>query len=538
MKIHSLDPILLGFVFLILTACAPQRPSKAPISGSKATNDVEASGAATAGEDGIIAEGTINGGGGRGVLCHSNRKDSVQFLDLYEAEVKGLKPLEVPKSESEIISLASKLYTRYLWNSEYLEIDVVERSMEKIFREKFWDKIVFLKGKKRLKLIDDSHEIFIEQSCRPVQIAAYHESQLYVVKHYWDQLDNLNKTALLLHEILYLQARRFGRTNSVSTRILVGQLLSTEGAKSRFEGMPKDEQKYLKCNIRDEKIVVGEAFAYDSTDEEGSEGVEFLYSYLASASSIMRTSMFLSSYKIEELLNNQQVLNSSADLIMDKVIENRSISLLREEGSPEINFAIVDSMSGKKLEYTMTCSRGAESSQQLQDQIISEIEVGPPKIPESVEMISRYTGGSYEETATYSFRYMSHDIEVTKNNWDLLFEARSDFADRFDVNTVTNDDSYIFNLTKLGAKSCLDVDPCLLKNKRNEVKNLRTHQSEDYKYRVASEEVVVDHCYFVSSKDTDGEIDFVFRVDEHVENSSVNIDQIQVIQSTAECSKD
>ena len=65
---------------------------------------------------------------------------------------------------------------------------------------------------------------------------------------------------------------------------------------------------------------------------------------------------------------------------------------------------------------------------------------------EDVMMISRYNYGSYETTATYSFRKMTHDVNLTRNNWDVLFEAREDFKDYFRANTVTDDQSSIYDL--------------------------------------------------------------------------------------------
>lgn len=128
---------------------------------------------------------------------------------------------------------------------------------------------------------------------------------------------------------------------------------------------------------------------------------------------------------------------------------------------------------------------------------------------EEVTMISRYNFGSYETTATYSFRKMTHDVGLTRNNWDILFEARGDFQDYFETNTVTDDRSTILDL----GTQC-DISAQALQGDQNQLGRAN---------------VVEGHCYLALVSDRDGSATVIFKVKKHVKSFAVVLSDINVL---------
>lgn len=147
---------------------------------------------------------------------------------------------------------------------------------------------------------------------------------------------------------------------------------------------------------------------------------------------------------------------------------------------------------------------------------------------EAVTLTSRYTGGDYN-TASYSFRKMSQDINVHGNNIDLLFEGRSDFEDYFTVNTVVDDVGFILDL---GEKSCKD-----LKSGYPEARELSPlvwlaySQASPSRYAEKSSNALVlkNHCYLVYSNDSEGRIVALFHVRAHETSKQVIVDEIEIL---------
>ena len=72
-----------------------------------------------------MVEGTINGGGGKGIRCVDpvSRKTTLQLLDLYEAQVLyGLEMLTSPAGSNEALDLMADLMGRHFWNPSTIDI--------------------------------------------------------------------------------------------------------------------------------------------------------------------------------------------------------------------------------------------------------------------------------------------------------------------------------------------------------------------------------------------------------------------------------
>ena len=131
-------------------------------------------------------------------------------------------------------------------------------------------------------------------------------------------------------------------------------------------------------------------------------------------------------------------------------------------------------------------------------------------ISAEVELVSRYTGGTYV-SATYSFWHSTRDrVDVVNNDWEILFEGREDFEDFFRVNIATDDRSHIVDL----GESCGQAFERAIEN--------RGGGSE-------TAPVVVGHCYVTYNQDRRGTIITVFRVVDHTKSERVVLDDIQIL---------
>lgn len=382
-------------------------------------------------------------------------------------------------------------------------------------------------------MIDDSHEVIKQSGCEPVQIAVYYESTILIDKKLWDQLDNLSKAAVWMHELIYQTERESGRTNSISTRILVGQMFSTAGSRPRMDGVPTDAKLHLQCGLWDDRLPMGSAYAFASKTE-GQPATELVFEELPNTTAIMRRSAVFPGMKLTDLISPVEGQSFDAFIEVDSLNEDREV---RIEGTKERSLTLTFSSrkDGKLNVLKMECSgEGGSLPESTTEKTKSDVvPIGPPKTPKEVELKSRFDGvGNYEETATYNFRFMTHDVEITRNNWDVLFEARKDFdVDRFEVNTVTDDDSFIFDIKSAKGK-CEAVDPCEIEKHLKFVKeNLGQKDTRQGDNRAAP--VAQGHCYLVASQDRDGSVKVLFEVKEHVKSVSAVIHKIRVLNSAS-----
>lgn len=172
------------------------------------------------------------------------------------------------------------------------------------------------------------------------------------------------------------------------------------------------------------------------------------------------------------------------------------------------------------------CSKDSGDGKQSPVETFNQEEA--PRIPEPVELISRYTGGDYT-TATYSFRHQTRDnVDLTRGNWEILFEARDSIEDFFKVNTVVDDNSFIYDL---GNRSCAAI-----KSSHPEIRKTRplvwlsaSDAAPNNKTPQTQVKVQVGHCYLTYNNDSDGRVVALFRVAHHEKSKRVLIDEIEVL---------
>lgn len=113
-------------------------------------------------------------------------------------------------------------------------------------------------------------------------------------------------------------------------------------------------------------------------------------------------------------------------------------------------------------------------------------------------------------------------IEETKNDWDLLFGNDRDSAlDRFTVNTVTDDRSFIVDLGELQLRDApAEVDPLLVPPQQGV--GFGDLPSTDVRTRDAVP-VVEGHVYWVRTLDDDSRLVTLVGVQRHALNGSVTL---------------
>ncbi len=154
-------------------------------------------------------------------------------------------------------------------------------------------------------------------------------------------------------------------------------------------------------------------------------------------------------------------------------------------------------------------------------------EAGPLGKPEQVMLVSRYHGGTYI-SASYSFRFLNQDLQQANNNWEILFEARGDFEDYFQVNTVADDNSFIFDL---GKKTCHDiVSRCPADRKSRPLVWLGYSEANPSSLTPATTaKVQIGHCYLTYNNDENGRVVSLFHVSDHEKSKTVTINEIEVL---------
>ena len=279
-------------------------------------------------------EGTINGGGGKGVLCRNNKTVTVETLDLYEGKVLyGLELNHTAAGQDQAIELFADLMTKHFWNPSTIALDEFKAHFKEQIINMFLKNIRFISPDKKLKLISDSFEPLVQQGCEIVQVAIYYDDSILLVdQSLWNQMNWVNRIGLLAHEFIYLLDRQNGSKNSISTRKLVGQLFSVKGARPKADGIPSDESKFTTCVISSpEDVRVGYLYAYNSTQTNSFDqtwnGLEFVFNFFKNETYLYRTSVFFRNIDLENIFKENYADSSSSGLYIDSYYPSQSIHL-------------------------------------------------------------------------------------------------------------------------------------------------------------------------------------------------------------------
>ena len=350
--------LLLPFI-LVLGACSKEVVTKDAPVATPSTPQAESQGQ---------VEGTINGGGGKGVLCRKGQKTTVETLDLYEAKVLyGLEIKELATNQDEAIEEFTTILTRHLWNPSTVPMDQYKKNFKDLYLNILLKNIKFISRDKKLKLVNDSFEPLVEKDCEMVQVAVYYdESILLVDESLWNQMSWTSRIGLLAHEILYLMDRQNGSKNSISTRKLVGQLFSSSGARPRGDGIPMEKNKVATCTVFDRNVDVGYLYAYDSSrtnlSSENEAGVELVFNYLKNSRFLFRTSAFFNRITLADLFGESTLYTDESPLYVESYQPKQTLHV-QFLGQGKGKITILEEGSGAiSNELRITCRKQVESS--------------------------------------------------------------------------------------------------------------------------------------------------------------------------------
>lgn len=210
--------------------------------------------------------GGSDGGGGVGVRCldSTGKTTSFELLDLYEARQRHLTISHSPNNAKEATDLVTDLIFPHFWNPDTIPVSEIKKNTYEPFLNIF-------KGTPSkapnsiqtnvefgadLPLSSDIGHYNIPAQCRLEQIAYFSDIQntLHISQSHWNELNWLNRSALLAHELVYMLERQDGLENfgkgggkmtSELSRFFVGSLFSTNPIPPKSTTIPLN--RYFVC---------------------------------------------------------------------------------------------------------------------------------------------------------------------------------------------------------------------------------------------------------------------------------------------------
>lgn len=170
---------------------------------------------------GLSAFAGDKGNGGYSIVCRdlNNRITSAEILDIYEGRILYRRNYAVDQNSVEdLIAVAKNKVSQFAKFSDKLnkEIALIEKN------------IVFIPEGNELQETDDAFPVIKKKGCKFEQLANYTDAgELFVSEEIYEELDNVNKAALIIHEAVYSMRRKaLGEETSQNTRRLVAQLFA------------------------------------------------------------------------------------------------------------------------------------------------------------------------------------------------------------------------------------------------------------------------------------------------------------------------
>jgi hypothetical protein len=170
--------------------------------------------------------GGISGGGGKGVLC----QNKLQALDVYEMELRGEQAHMPYEDFDKNLAHFLKRTFEYMDRPDSKDKNFDLEDYLKVYFGAFEElkkNIVDMPPTQKLPLTKDATVPKLAKGCKEVQIIVMgKDGKIYRDLTYWNQLDDLNKIAFIVHEFMYYKARTAGAVDSDEARKTVGRILS------------------------------------------------------------------------------------------------------------------------------------------------------------------------------------------------------------------------------------------------------------------------------------------------------------------------
>jgi len=264
--------------------------------------------------------GGSDGGGGIGVRCmdSTGKTSSFELLDLYEARQRNLQINHSLKNATEATNLVEDLIYPHFWNPDTIPISELKKksfdALLSIFTETPYigpdDLLTNVQFGPDLPLSSDIGHYNIPAQCRLEQIAYFSDTKntLHISQSHWNELDWLNRSALVAHEMVYLVERREGLENfgkgggkitSELSRNFVGSLFSTASVTSKSTTIPLST--YFSCGDsspnQDHRTYF---YAFSENN-----GLSAVFNMIQGWGSVYQLKAHFSGTALEELINTQ-----------------------------------------------------------------------------------------------------------------------------------------------------------------------------------------------------------------------------------------
>ena len=184
--------------------------------------------------------GSMGSGGGMVVSC---KDKPAELLDVYEAKIRY--------GKHSLIKEGDDLYQTYkmLMKSKFAlqTPKFSSEALEAITNNNFYAFHKRLKNSTALDFSDDHGDVLaLKSGCELKQVAIfdYDSDEILINQDLYNEMDNISKASLMMHELYYSFERKLGEMTSQTTRRHVGHLLSK---KIQVPGYMGRNQAHFKC---------------------------------------------------------------------------------------------------------------------------------------------------------------------------------------------------------------------------------------------------------------------------------------------------
>lgn len=209
--------------------------------GCTASGGSSSSGDPTDPKGTFSVEGTVDGGGGKGVLCAlPDGRSRLVTLDRFEAELAygSNVRLDANTVDEALISIGERFALHTSTNSiaPKSEWSAEGRSMVlQNWKEFVGNRLRPISAGARLSPTADATLPPLPKACKFVQIAVYTKvGIIFYDADYWARLEPMDVAILYAHEYFYSEYRKMGYKTSDETRVIIGDIISSK-MKPMFE---------------------------------------------------------------------------------------------------------------------------------------------------------------------------------------------------------------------------------------------------------------------------------------------------------------
>lgn len=280
--------------------------------------------------------GGMDGGGGNALLCNENGKVTAELLDVYEARSLGVQ-FELGGKNS-MLEILDHVFNRLSNVSPFRATVYSTMARDLLSKDTQWV------SNKQMPVIDDVNITLIPQDCLLVQVAIQRpidqqnlpNAKTYIIdSEMFNLLDETSKAALVLHEVLYREARHSVVNDSIFTRQLTGLIMS--------QGILKYNVQTLNNLYTNNKVKCVESLDTPTFEVQGSLRQDFYCDFIrnlnfkSSFSKTIDIKNDVENYKLQETWTGQVLYRRSGFSV--NIIEDRIKSYSRsgQDSSYSVN---------------------------------------------------------------------------------------------------------------------------------------------------------------------------------------------------------